>query len=105
MALYKAVLSTLSRVAASRTVNPLAINSRARLSLSFVITGLRPPTLPRAAAAAKPARVRSRIRSRSNWPSAPKTWITNRPPGVVVSIASVSERNPTPASRGRLAAG
>ena len=59
-------------------------------------TGLRPPFRPRAAAAARPARVRSWMRSRSNCPSAPKRWNTSLPPGVVVSIASVRERNPTP---------
>jgi DNA-directed RNA polymerase subunit beta' len=43
-----------------------------------------------------PALVRSRIRSRSNWPSAPNTWKMSRPPGVVVSMFSVNERKPTP---------
>ena len=60
------------------------------------MTGLRPLLRPRTVAAARPARVRSWIRSRSNWPSAPKIWKMSRPPGVVVSMASVSERNPTP---------
>jgi hypothetical protein len=50
----------------------------------------------RAAAAVNPALVRSRIKSRSNWPSAPNTWKMSRPPDVVVSMASVSERKPTP---------
>src|SRR3954447_18177873 len=36
------------------------------------MTGLRPLLRPRTVAAARPARVRSWIRSRSNWPSAPK---------------------------------
>ncbi len=67
---YKAVLPTFRRVAASSTVSPLSMMSRARLSFSAVITGLRPPFRPRASAAARPARVRSRIRSRSNSPSA-----------------------------------
>src|SRR5208282_4716149 len=47
---------------------------------------------PRAAAAARPARVRSWMRSRSNCPRAAKRWNTSRPPGVVVSIASVRDR-------------
>ena len=80
----RAVLPTLSQVAASRTVRPFAIMLRARASLSGSMTGFRPPFRPRAATAARPARVRSRIRSRSNWPSAPKRWNTSRPPGVVL---------------------
>jgi hypothetical protein len=36
------------------------------------------------------------MRSRSNSPSAPNRWKTSRPPGVVVSMASASERKPTP---------
>ncbi len=95
-AVYRAVLLTLSRVAASRTLSPLAMCSRARCNLSAVTTGFRPPFLPRAAAAVNPALVRSRIKSRSNWPSAPNTWKMSRPPGVVVSMASVRERKPTP---------
>ena len=54
----------------------------------------RPPFRPRAAAARRPALVRSRIRSHSNWSSAPKIWKTNRPVGVVVSMFSVSKRKP-----------
>ena len=46
--------------------------------------------------ALNPALVRSRIKSRSNWPSAPNTWKMSRPPGVVVSMLSVSDRKPTP---------
>jgi len=56
---YSAVFPTLSRVAASRTVNPLPMMARARSSFSSVTTGLRPPFRPRAAAATRPARVRS----------------------------------------------
>ncbi|WP_235538850.1 recombinase family protein, partial [Pseudomonas aeruginosa] len=59
-AVYRAVLLTLSRVAASRTLSPLAMCSRARCNLSAVTTGFRPPFLPRAAAAVNPALVRSR---------------------------------------------
>jgi hypothetical protein len=68
-----AVFPILRRVAASRTVSPFARSAFARSSLSAVTTGLRPPRRPRAAAAERPARVRSRMRSRSNWPSAPNT--------------------------------
>lgn len=45
-----AVLPTFTRVAASRTVKLLAMCPRARLSLSSVTAGLRPPVRPRAAA-------------------------------------------------------
>jgi len=67
-------------------------------SLQFLRTddGFASTLATRLAAAANPARVRSRMRSRSNCPSAPNRWKTRRPPGVVVSIASVRERNPTP---------
>jgi len=67
--------------------------------LAGVIVRGRPPTRPRARAAANPARVRSRINCRSNSANAPNRWNTNRPPAVVVSIASVTDRNPTPRSR------
>src|SRR5208337_4352106 len=53
------------RAAASRTVNPCSIKARARRSFSAVMTGLRPPRRPREIAAFNPARVRSRIKSRS----------------------------------------
>jgi hypothetical protein len=46
----------------------------------------------------RPAWVRSRMRSRSNSASAPKTWKTSLPPLVVVSICSCRERKPTPRS-------
>jgi hypothetical protein len=88
---YSAVFPTFTRIAASRTVRPLASKPLARVSLSDVTTGFRPPCRPRAAAAARPGLVRSRMRSRSNVASAPKTLKINRPPGVVVSIFSVSE--------------
>jgi hypothetical protein len=52
----------------------------------------------RTRAAASPALVRSRIRSRSNSARAAKTWKTSLPPGVVVSIASCRLRNPIPCS-------
>jgi hypothetical protein len=62
-------------------------------------TGGRPPWRPRARAAESPAIVRSRIRSRSNSASALNTWKMSRPPLVVVSMLSCSERNPTRRSR------
>jgi hypothetical protein len=76
---YRDVLPTRSLIAASRTDSPLAIMLRARASFSALTTGLRPPLRPRDAAAESPARVRSRIRSRSNWPRAPKRWNTEPP--------------------------
>ena len=59
----------------------------------------RPPFLPRARAAARPARVRSRMMSRSNSARAPKTWKMSFPPLVVVSMASCKLWKPTPRSR------
>ena len=76
----------------------LGQHPRATASLSGVIDVGRPPTLPRARAAANPARVRSRIRSRSNAARDARTPNSSRPAGVVVSIASVSDANPTPRS-------
>ena len=56
-----------------------------------------PPALPAPPlAASSPARVRSRIRFRSNSASAPKMWKTSVPPGEVVSIASVMLWKPIP---------
>src|SRR5271166_432432 len=49
-----------------------------RFFLSSRLRG-RPPILPRARAAARPARVRSRMMSRSNSARAPKTWKTSLP--------------------------
>jgi hypothetical protein len=40
---YRAVFPTFTLVAASRTVRPLASNPLARMSLSDVTTGFRPP--------------------------------------------------------------
>lgn len=57
-----------------------------------------PPFLPRALAAVRPAWVRSRIRSRSNCAMAAKTVKIRIPPGVEVSIFSVSDTNSTPLS-------
>src|SRR5215218_10170306 len=72
--------------------------SWATRALWAVMTEGRPPERPRARAAASPAVVRSRIRSRSNSARAAKTWKTSLPPGVVVSIASCRLRNPIPRS-------
>jgi hypothetical protein len=60
----------------------------ASFSLWTVMTEGRLPWRPRARAAASPALVRSRMRSRSNSARAANTWKTSLPPGVVVSIAS-----------------
>ena len=49
-------------------------------------------------AAASPARVRSRSRAVSNSASAAKRWKVSRPVGLVVSMASWSERKPTSGS-------
>ena len=56
---------------------------------------------PSALAAATPADVRSRIIARSNSAKAPTICIIIRPAGVVVSMFSVTERNPAPALRMR----
>jgi hypothetical protein len=50
------------------------------------------------ASLARPALVRSRIMARSNSAKLPTICIIIRPAAVVVSIASVSERKPAPAS-------
>lgn len=63
------------------------------LDLLLVEAYGRLPVLPLALAASSPARVRSRIRSRSNWANDPKMLNMSVPPGVLVSIDSVSERN------------
>lgn len=63
---------------------------------------VRPPSRPLPRAAANPALVRSRIKSRSNSGSAPIRWKMSFPPGVVVSMRSVSEIKSTPRSLRRL---
>ncbi len=73
-------------------------NRRAARTWSALSFEGRPPLRPRALAAASPAIVRSRMISRSNWANAPNRWNTSRPPAVVVSIDSRSDRNPTPRS-------
>lgn len=52
---------------------------------------------PSALAAASPADVRSQIIARSNSAKAPTICIIIRPAGVVVSMFSVTDRNPAPA--------
>src|SRR5215217_3758146 len=59
------------------------------------ITGFLPPFLPPARAASSPAIVLSRIRSLSNSATAPKTWNTSLPPGVVVSMISRNDTTST----------
>src|SRR5437588_8619755 len=67
---------------------------RASATFPLVLSFLgRPPTRPLALAAANPAFVRSRMRSRSNSASAPIRWNISLPPGVVVSICSVKLMN------------
>ena len=65
---------------------------------------LRPVCRPRRRAAVIPAFVLSRMISRSNSVKAADTWNTNRPHGVVVSVASCNERKPTPRASGSGAA-
>ena len=73
-----------------------ASNVRAISTCAGLSARGRPPRRPGACAAASPASVRARITARSNSAKAPNTWKMSRPPLVVVSIAWVSDRNPTP---------
>jgi hypothetical protein len=85
---------TPSALAIAATVYCLeAYISRASRILGSVITAGRPPVRPRARAAASPALVRSRIRSRSNSARAAKMWNTSLPPGVVVSMVERTSRS------------
>ena len=70
-------------------------SARACPSCSGVIAGGRPRRRPRAFAAARP----SMMSSRMNSASAANTWKTSRPPGVVVSSASLSDLKPIPRLR------
>ena len=72
-----------------------------RLQVALAEPRGRPPLRPRARAASSPARVRSPMTWRSNSANAAKMWKTSRPPEVVVSTASVSERSPTPPASSR----
>jgi hypothetical protein len=63
-----------------------------------VIFGFRPGTRPWARASASPARVRSRIISRSNSAKEPSICISMQPAGPDVSTDSVSDRNFAPAA-------
>jgi len=65
--------------------------ARARRGLSSVTAGLRPPVRPCAAAAAKPVRVRSWIRLRSDCPGVADRWNTGRPPGDVDRFGEQAE--------------
>src|SRR5512142_1797707 len=69
--------------------------SRAARILAASITVGRPPTRPRARAAASPSRVPETISSRMNSARAANTWKTSLPPGVVVSRFSCNEVKPT----------
>jgi hypothetical protein len=93
---YSVARPTRSTDATSVSGVPALIIRFAARSFAAVMTVGRPPVRPRARAAARPAIVRSLTNSRSNWASEPKMWKINRPPGVVVSMDSVNDRNPTP---------
>jgi HNH endonuclease len=77
-----------SRQRSPTFVSGLPIARMASRSLAGVIFGLQPPLRPRARAEARPARVRSEMRSRSNSAREPKMPKTSLPAGVVVSIAA-----------------
>ena len=79
-------LATLRPAAASRTPRPLAMRACARRSFSRVMTGRCPPVRPRTLADEVALEL----------PEGGEQWNTSRSSGVVVSTASVSERNPTP---------
>ena len=76
---------------------PASISATILARCAGVRLGLRPTCRPAALAWAKPCRVRSRIMARSNSAKAPSMCIIMRPAGVVVSMASVSDRKPAPA--------
>ena len=67
-----------------------------RLAMSSFLRRL--PTRPSARATVRPADVRSRIMARSNSAKVPTICIIIRPAGVVVSMLSVTDRKPAPAS-------
>ncbi len=88
---------TLSLSATSATDIPLTFNvALAAVTSASLSDGGLPPVRPRAFAASSPASVRSRMIPRSNSARAANRWKTRRPPLVVVSTASVSERKPMP---------
>ena len=94
--LFKVTLVTPKCSETSDFVTEESCNIAAAFLMSDALSfGLRPPLRPRARAAANPALVRSRIRLCSNSASAPKMWKMSFPPVLVVSMLSVSERNPT----------
>ncbi len=75
-----------SRQSAATEVSRWAMAAWASRTWAFDSAKVRPPLRPRARAAVSPARVRSRISSRSNSARAAKMPNTRRPPAVVVSI-------------------
>ena len=93
---YSAVLLTFRRAAASRTLRAWPIRAHALRRISGVTTGLRP--LP---AAVSPARLRSRMRSRSNGPRAPNSWKMSRPPGPSCRSARLGSADPRRVAPGR----
>ena len=94
---------TPSALAISATVMSRAsYRARARATWAGESLAGRPPTRPRARAAARPTAARSAISSRSNSASAAKMWKTRRPVLVVVSIPSCRDANATPRSASAL---
>jgi len=85
-------------VTSCAVIRPDAITCRAHCASASLIFRSRPRCLPRAFAAAMPARVRSLIRARSNSANAPITWKSSLPLAVVVSIASETDRKPIPSA-------
>jgi hypothetical protein len=83
----------------STSVCPPSYRARANASrLGLVSFFGRPPSGPRGRAGANTACVRSRMGSRSNPTSAPKTWKMSVPPELVVPIRLVRNLKPTPRS-------
>src|SRR3954471_6462978 len=85
-----------SRARSAALFRPEPRPSRISAFCSGVSFGCRPPFRPRAVAAFRPARVRSRTMARSNSAKEPSICISMRPAGPEVSIASVSERKRAP---------
>lgn len=87
---------TRNRRATSAAERPAASIASTSDCCGAVSLGWRPPRRPWARAARRPAWVRSRTSSRSNSANDPSICIIMRPEGVVLSMFSVSERNPAP---------
>jgi len=79
-----------------RDVAPVRQHRHRRAQLGARLSRGRPPVRPRARAAARPAIVRSRIRSRSNSDRVAKMPNTSRPVTLVVSVPPVSTFSQTP---------